>query len=120
MKNKYTISAAGGKPDSPDLIGCKIEQLDDETWEFKSGSTVLATSSSTPPSFSFNNFPAPSGPDWTVTVTSPIEASQISGNWSNTDLRPGSPDESDNFTATGTGLGEGEEEDEARAASGSY
>jgi hypothetical protein len=116
MAKKYTITSAGSKKDSPDLVGCKIEQQDDGTWEFKSGSTKLASGSS--PSFSFDNF---DGFNWTITTTSESDT-QLSGTWTNTDQNDVSPtEESDNWVATATTTpDEDEGEDEARAASAKY
>ena len=109
MAKTYTINNAGSQSDSPDLVNCKIVEIEGYQLQ-KSDGTPLANSLSRqlPVTFSFNNY---DDYNWTLTI-SDKQGLNMSGTWTNTD---DPADETDSWTATGTGGDEGA--DEAKAAS---
>lgn len=118
MGKKYTIpnNGAGTQKDSPDLVGCQIEDNGDGTFTFfdsdgnQKGSGTI---------FPFNiNVTDYDGWNWTLIVQAKSNTT-MSGRWTNTDNNDVSPtNETDSWTATATPP-EGEDADEARAASAS-
>jgi hypothetical protein len=116
MGKKYTIpnNGAGTQKDSPDLVGCQIEDNGDGTFNFlDSQGNQKGTGTSLPFSINVTNL---DGFNWTLFVRSK-SPSTMSGNWTNTDGNDVSPtNEGDSWTATATGPEE-EDADEARAAS---
>ena|SRR5258708_5895711 len=109
-KKKYKITNAGSIADSPDLVGCEIEQTD-SGYELVAKRVVLASTTSTTPPFDFQ-FSNYEGWNWTLSVTAESQNS-MSGSWSNNDNPTGAQD---TWTAQGSGTGEPDEEAECASA----
>ena len=118
MPRTYTITEAGGKPDSGDLLGLVIEELDHgfqlvdpHNGRQLSPSRRVNIAGAPLYTFEFNNF---KGWDWTLTVEL-ASIKEMHGRWTNTNNK--SPDqESDSWTATGVGTGTDGDDEAARAA----
>jgi hypothetical protein len=108
-KKNYTINNAGGGSDSSDLIGCHIKQTDDGYDFTEPNGTVLASTTSTTPRFTFPAF-AYEGWTWTITVSS-IASAGVTGGWSNNN--PSIEGEEGTYS---TGTGADEESDESASS----
>jgi hypothetical protein len=119
MPRTYTITEAGGKPDSGDLVGLMIEEfdhgfqlVDPQNGRQLSPSHRVNIAGAPLYTFELKNF---KGWDWTLSVEL-ASIKEMHGQWTNTNNK--SPDqESDSWTASGIGAGTEPGEDEARAAS---
>src|SRR5262245_25543355 len=118
MPRTYTITDAGGQPDSGDLLGLVIEELDRgfQLVDPSSGSELSRShrvniAGAPLYTFQLKNF---KGWDWTISVDL-TSIKEMKGTWVNTNNK--SPEkETDSWTASGTGADE-TYDDEARAAS---
>lgn len=116
MGDKIFIDSFTGGAAGDDLLECYFKQKHDGTYDFHdkddhSKCTDLSVGSSC--SFTLDEYP---GITWAITLTNPCTATEVNGNWSNTD---GGGEfhndaESGTFTAqAGGGAGEGGDEDVA-------
>ena len=114
MGDKIFVDSFTGGSDGDDLIECYFKQKNDGTYDFHDKDdhtkcTNLSVGSSC--SFTLDEYP---GVTWTITLTSPCTATEVNGNWSNTDGGFKEDAESGTFTAqAGGGAGEGGDEDVA-------
>jgi hypothetical protein len=113
----YKVVSAGTKPDSPFLVGCFIDEVSANKFQFMEGAKVWDTATGALPTFKLTGF---HGFNWTVKATSVSTGTfpTMSGSWENDD-NPGDILDSDSWTASGTGKEREhgrEHEDEARTA----
>jgi len=116
-QNKWTINSAGGGTNSSDLIGCHIKQTA-TGYDFTApNNTVVASTTSTTPPFSFTDFDYE---DWTWTVSVTSLSSTASGGWTNND--PSIMGEEGTWSAGASADDEDEDEDEGEdeEAAGAY
>ena len=100
-RKNWTINNASGGSDSSDLIGCHIKETDTGFDFTEPDGTVLASSNSTTPPFTFPTFDYE---DWTWTISvSSVASSGINGGWSNNN--PGIQGEEGTYS-TGKGADE--------------
>jgi|SRR5829696_6868571 len=129
MFRVFKITDAGGKPDSPDLLGLLIIEtnqgfflVDAESQDDHEPAKVLSEAifNITRPPVSEFNFKF-KDLHWTMIVEGVKK--DMHGKWINRKVEDSSkqdvPDEEDHWVATGTGTGV-PEDDEARAASATY
>ncbi len=113
-KKKYKITNAGSIADSPDLVGCEIEQTD-SGYELVGKRVVLASTTSTTPPFDFQ-FSNYEGWNWTLSVIN-ADANSMSGGWTNNDNGDSSPTGAqDSWTAQGSGTSDPDDEAECASA----
>lgn len=118
MGDKIYVDSYTGGSDGDDLVECYFKQKHDGTYDFHDKDdhtkcTNLSVGSSC--SFTLDEEP---GITWTITLKSPCSATEVNGNWSNTDGSGGFGDdgESGTFTAQSGGVPvEGRGEDVAGA-----
>jgi len=81
-QNKWTINSTGGGNSRTDLIGCHIKQTATGYDFTEQDNTVLASTTSTSPPFSFPSF---SFAGWTWTISVSTLSDPATGGWSNND-----------------------------------
>lgn len=108
-QNKWTINNTGGGSNRSDLVGCHIKQTASGYDFTEPNNTVLASTTSTTPPFSFPSFSYDSW-TWTITVSS-VASSGVTGGWSNNN--PGIEGEEGTYS---TGAGADEESDESASS----
>jgi len=109
-KSKWTINNAGGGPDGSDLVGCHIKETDTGYDFTEPDNSVLASTTSTTPPFTFPDFDYE---DWTWTITvSTLAASGVTGGWENNNNQITAEE---GTWSTGAGADDDEEEEAAAA-----
>ncbi len=110
-RSTWTINNAQGGNSSSDLIGCHIKQTD-TGYDFTApDNTLLASTTSTAPPFSFTNFPYDTL-TWTILVAS--LSNPASGGWSNNN--PDIKGEEGTWSAGATADDDVDEDEDAAAA----